>query len=179
MNIKHKHAGHLIIVGGHAFKANDAGMWDLTDIWRTLGLSKTKQPGKWADIKKAKALRETGNIGFAKVGTVTKTEATKRAALSYAGWVSNEFESMVYDAFEAILELPEVAALVADKMTALGNDYSATIIKRMTFNDKCDWKALKAPHKNTQQGLRAAVVRGNITHERALELGLKTKEVTQ
>lgn len=165
-SIKHKHAGHLIIINGHAFKANDAGMWDLTDIWRTLGLLKTKQPGKWVDTKKAKALEQTGNIGSLNKGRAgSVTQATKRAALAYAGWVSDKFESMVYDAFEAILELPEVALLVADKMTALGNDHSATILKRMTFHDKCDWKALRgrrAPKRLTdserevQQMVRAA-----------------------
>ena len=66
-----------------------------------------------------------------------------------------------------------------DKMTALGNDHGATIIKRMAFNDKCDWNALKGKHQNTQQGLRAAVARGNLTHERAVELGMKAGAVTQ
>ncbi|MEB0044115.1 MULTISPECIES: hypothetical protein [unclassified Pseudomonas] len=36
MDIKHKHAGHVIIIDGQAFKANDSGEWDLTDIWKTL-----------------------------------------------------------------------------------------------------------------------------------------------
>ena len=174
-SIKHKHAGHLIIITGHAFKANDAGMWDLTDIWRTLNLPKGKAPAQWRT--KQAARMEAMQFLHSSNGSVT--QATKRAALAYAGWVSEEFESMVYDAFEAILELPEVAALVADKMTALGNDHGATIIKRMAFNDKCDWNALKGKHQNTQQGLRAAVARGNLTHERAVELGMKAGAVTQ
>lgn len=40
-------------------------------------------------------------------------------------WVSREFETMVYDAFEAILDMPEVALLVADKMRSIGHDHSA------------------------------------------------------
>lgn len=175
IDIKHKHSGHVIIIEGHAFKANDRGQWDLTDIWRTLKLPKGKQPGKWVDTKKAKALEQTGNIGSINKGRAgSVTQATKRAALAYAGWVSDEFEAMVYDAFEAILEMPEVASLVADKMASLGNDHGADILKRMTFNDKCDWKALKGPRKNTQKGLRAAVAKGNLTPQRAAELGLKT-----
>ncbi|MGE1525602.1 hypothetical protein [Pseudomonas putida] len=63
IDIKHKHAAHVIIIEGKPFKANDSGMWDLTDIWRTLKLPKGKQPGKWVDTKKAKTLEQTGNIG--------------------------------------------------------------------------------------------------------------------
>lgn len=70
--------------------------------------------------------------------------------------------------------MPEVASLVAEKMASLGNDHGADILKRMTFNDKCDWKALKVPHKNTQRCLRAAVASGNLTPQRAAELGLKS-----
>lgn len=172
-NITHKHASHVIIIEGQAFKADDHGRWDLTDIWRTLKLPKGKQPGQWNNLKEGQYMREMGFSHSAKAGAVTATHANKRATLAYAGWVSRAFETMVYDAFEAILELPEVALLVADKMAALGNDHSATILKRMAFSDKCDWKSLKELHKNTQQGLRAAVTRGNLTHERAVELGLK------
>lgn len=175
IDIKHKHSGHIIIIEGQAFKANDRGQWDLTDIWRTLKLPKGKQPGKWVDTKKAKSLEQTGNIGSLNKGRAGSiTQATKRATLAYAGWVSEEFEAMVYEAFEAILEMPEVASLVANKMRSMGNDHSAAILERSIFNDKCDWKALKAPHKNTQKGLRAAVAKGNLTPQRAAELGLRT-----
>lgn len=168
-DIQHKHAGHLIVIEGHAFKANDAGMWDLTDIWRTLELPKGKQPGKWMDTKKAKSLEQTGNIGSLNKGRAgSVTFATKRAAIAYAGWVSEEFETMVYDAFEAILELPEVALIVADHMTKLGHTRSAEILQRMAFNDKCHWASLG--HRNTPKGLRAAVGAGNLTPELALQL---------
>jgi hypothetical protein len=69
--------------------------------------------------------------------------------------------------------MPEVALLVADKMRSMGNDHSAAILERHTFSDKCDWSAIKRPHKNTQEGLRAAVARGTITKAWAIELGLK------
>lgn len=170
MDIKHKHSGHLIVIEGHAFKADHVGRWDLTDIWRTWGLPKTKGPGKWAELKEAKRLAESRKV---ELSHGSGTLGTKQATLRYAAWVSPAFEDMVYDAFEAILESPEVAALVADKMAALGNDHSATILKRMTFNDRCDWKALKGSHRNTQQGLKAAVELGHISHTKAVELGLK------
>lgn len=173
MDIKHKHSGHLIIIQGQAFKANDWGQWDLTDIWRTLELPKGKQPGQWRTkiAERLERMHFLHALNNGRSGSVVL--ATKRAAIEYAGWVSEDFKDMVYDAFEAILEMPEVASLVADKMTSLGNDHSAGMLKRMTFNDKCDWRALKPPHKNTQKGLRAAVANGNLTPQRAGELGLK------
>ncbi|KTB79265.1 hypothetical protein AO069_10055 [Pseudomonas syringae pv. syringae PD2774] len=157
IDIKHKHASHVIIIEGQAFKANDKGQWDLTDIWRTLELPKGKQPGKWVDTKKAKTLEQTGNIGSLNKGRAgSVTQATKRATLAYAGWVSDEFEAMVYDAFEAILEMPEVALLVADKMRSMGNDHSAAILERHVFNDRCDWNALKGFKKAPKRPLSPA-----------------------
>lgn len=170
IDIKHKHAAHVIIIEGKAFKANDAGQWDLTDIWKTLKLSKTKGPGKWAELKEAKRLRESRKV---ELSHGNGTFATKQATIRYAAWVSPEFEDAVYDAFEAILEMPEVALIVADKMRSMGNNHSAAILERYTFNDKCDW-SIKPPHRNTQKGLRAAVARGTITQARAVELGLKS-----
>lgn len=169
--IKHKHAGHLIVIEGHAFKANDAGMWDLTDIWQTLGLPKGKQPGQWNTLKEGRYMREMDFSHSAKTGAVTVTNANKRATLSYAGWVSREFETMVYDAFEAILELPEVALIVADHMHKLGHTRSAEIITRMVFNDKCRWAS--RGHRNTAKGLKAAVGAGHLTIEGATSLAIR------
>ena len=179
IHIKHKHAAHVIIIEGQAFKANDAGQWDLTDIWQTLTLHKGKAPSRWRN-EDAKDLREAGDLCIQKMDAQTgkqreATFGTKLATIEYAAWVSREFKRVVFHAFEAILEMPEVASLVADKMASLGHDHSASILKRMTFNEKCDWKALKVPHKNTQKGLRAAVSNGNLTPQRAAELGLKAR----
>lgn len=173
IDIQHKHASHVIIIEGQAFKANDSGMWDLTDIWQTLKLPKGKAPAQWR-TKQAQRLIDMQNLQVIQ-GRAAQTLATKRATIEYAGWVSDEFKDMVYDAFEAILEMPEVAILVADKMRSMGNDHSAAILERHVFNDKCDWSAIKRPHKNTQEGLRAAVARGTITKAWAIELGLKTR----
>lgn len=168
-DIKHKHAGHVIIIEGQAFKANDAGQWDLTDIWQTLKLPKGKAPAQWR-TKQAQRLIDMQNLQVIQ-GRAAKTLATKRATIEFAGWVSDEFKDMVYDAFEAILELPEVALIVADKMVSLGNDHSASILKRMTFNDKCQWSSLG--HRNTVQGLRSAIAKGNLTEDQAATLAAR------
>ena len=153
IDIKHKHASHVIIIEGQAFKANDSGMWDLTDIWKALKLPKTKGPGKWAELKEAKRLAASRKV---ESSNGNGTFATKQATIRYAAWVSPAFEDMVYDAFEAILEMPEVALLVADKMRSMGNDHSAAILERHVFNDKCDWTALRGFKKATKRPLSPA-----------------------
>ena len=135
-------------------------------------LCATDQSPSWAELKEAKRLAASRKV---ESSNGNGTFATKQATIRYAAWVSSEFEDVVYDAFEAILEMPEVALLVADKMRSMGNDHSAAILERYTFNDKCDWGAIKRPHKNTQEGLRAAVARGTITQAWAIELGLKVR----
>ncbi|NKQ11981.1 hypothetical protein [Pseudomonas sp. SST3] len=139
IDIKHKHAGHLIVIEGQPFKANDAGQWDLTEIWRTLKLDKKKGPGKWAELKEAQRLAASGKV---ESSNGSKTLATKQAAIRYAAWVSSEFEDMVFDAFEAILEMPEVATVVIQKMAEMGREKSAELLARSAFNDKCNWKVL-------------------------------------
>lgn len=160
MDIKHKHAGHIIIIGGKTFKANDAGMWNLTDIWRLLKLPARKGPGKWAELKESQRLAASGKV---ESSNGSGSLATKQAAIRYAGWVSSAFEDMVYDAFEAILDMPEVALLVADKMRSIGSAHSAAVLERHVFNDKCDWsfrrrtpRILTAQEKEQQRLIRAA-----------------------
>lgn len=153
IDIKHKHAAHVIIIEGQAFKANDSGQWDLTDIWKTLKLPKTKGPGKWAELKEAKRLAASRKV---ESSNGNGTFATKQATIRYAAWVSPEFEDVVYDAFEAILEMPEVALLVADKMRSMGNSHSAAILERHVFNDRCDWKALRGYKKAPKRPLSPA-----------------------
>ena len=154
IDIKHKHSSHVIIIEDQAFRANDSGMWDLTDIWRTLKLPKGKAPAQWR-TKRAQRLVDMQNLQVIQ-GRAAQTLATKRAAIEYAGWVSPEFEDMVFDAFEAILEMPEVALLVADKMHSMGNDHSAAILERHVFNDKCDWTALRGYKKALRRPLTDA-----------------------
>ena len=145
-DIKHKHAGHVIIIEGQAFKANNAGQWDLTDIWRTLKLPVKNGPAQWR-TKQAKRMEAMQNLHSS---NGAGSWATKRATLEYAGWVSDEFKDLVYDAFEAILE---------------------SILKRMTFNNKCQWSSLG--HRNTVQGLRSAIAKGNLTEAQAAALAAR------
>lgn len=44
MSIQTINANAVIIIDGRHFKANESGMWNLTDIWKTLGLPNNKLP---------------------------------------------------------------------------------------------------------------------------------------
>lgn len=128
IDIKHKHSDHLVTIKGHSFKANEAGQWDLTEIWAKLRLPKTKQPGQWR-TKEAERLSKMQFLHCAKRGTSNRVYAYKRAVIEYAAWVSPEFKDMVFDAFEAILEMPEVISVVAEKMRELGRVRSAELLE--------------------------------------------------
>ncbi|EPT0570955.1 hypothetical protein ACVNYA_004281, partial [Escherichia coli] len=52
MSNKHKHAGHIIIIKGHSFKSNENGMWNLTEIWKILGLPNNKLPSQWRGMNR-------------------------------------------------------------------------------------------------------------------------------
>lgn len=112
IDFKRKHAGHVIVIEGQPFKASTAGQWNLTEIWRALKLDPKKSPGQWR-TKEAKRLEAMQNL---QSSNGSASWATKRATIEYAAWVSPEFKDMVFDAFEAILENPEVAQAVTKAM---------------------------------------------------------------
>lgn len=76
-----------------------------------------------------------------KSGIESITYADKQATLKYAGWVSEDFEDMVYAAFESILEMPEVATVIANKMVELGYHTEAELLER----HKDDYRKLCRP----------------------------------
>ncbi|GEM_PF-2132662 len=144
IDIKHKHAGHLITIEGKPFMANDAGQWDLTEIWQTLKLPKGKQPKRFVERKEAQRLEQAGKIGSLNRGRAgSQTLAAKQAVIRYAAWVSPEFEDMVFEAFEAILELPEVMSAVTDQMRAMGYQHSATLLEREKDNRREAFRAMR------------------------------------
>lgn len=74
----------------------------------------------------------------------------------------SDFAGLVYHAFEAVLESPEVTRAAAI-MGTLDHDHSADILKRITFIDSVDWSSLKGHHGNTVKGLTAFLKAGTIT----------------
>ncbi|WP_240102578.1 hypothetical protein [Proteus mirabilis] len=174
MSTKHINANHIINIEGHSFKADDHGMWNLTEIWKTLGLPNNKLPSKWRN-KVAETLKSKGQICLLQSGTITQTYGTKYSTLQYAGWVSLSFQMMVYSAFESILAMPEVQTVVANKMVELGYKAEAELLERQTNADR-DY-ALREFNKlsNRLDGrkperLYKAVVAGHMTKEKALSL---------
>lgn len=169
----HKHADHIIIIENHAFKANADGMWNLTEIWKVLGLPNNKLPSQWRG-KITKRLADMQKMHVEKIGIESITYATKQAALKYAGWVSEDFEDAVYAAFEAILEMPEVATVVANKMVELGYNKEAELLERQKDAHRYAMGELKAISSRVdgQQPARIyeALKRGNVTKGTALQV---------
>ena len=167
--INHKHADHIIVIEDNAFKANADGMWNLTEIWKVLGLTHSKAPSQWR-TKSAQRLTTMQKMQSARVGDTQHILATKQAALKYAGWVSEDFEDTVYAAFEAILEMPEVATVVTNKMVELGYSKEAELLERHTDYSYA-MKTLKGISSRVDGSKPArvyeALKRGTITHEQA------------
>lgn len=170
--IKHKHADHIIIIEGHAFKANESGMWNLTDIWKVLGLTRSKAPSEWR-TKDAKRFSECPQkMRTLGQGVTSHILADKQVTLKYAGWVSTDFEDTVYAAFESILEMPEVAEVVANKMTELGYVKEAELLERHKDAYSEAMKTMSTISKRVDGSKPSrvfeALKRGTITHEQAL-----------
>ena len=176
MNIQSNNinANSVIIIDGHHFKANESGMWNLTDIWKTLGLPDNKRPSQWNN-KEAKTLRSCVEISTQGKGNQSYVIGSKFATLQYAGWVSFEFNRMVYAAFEAILAMPEVAAVVANKMVELGHIAEAEHLERLTNADRdyAHEQMSKWRDKTTNKQRYLAVLNGHLTLKQAKAQGLK------
>lgn len=174
MSIQTINANAVIIVNGNHFKANESGMWNLTDIWKTLGLPDNKRPSQWNN-KEAKTLRSCVEISTQGKGNQSYVTGSKFATLQYAGWVSFEFNRMVYAAFEAVLAMPEVAAVVANKMVELGHIAEAEQFERLSNADR-DYAHDQMKHwrnSTTNKQRYLAVLNGHITLTQAKAQGLK------
>lgn len=175
MNIQTINANAVIIIEGNHFKADANGMWNLTDIWKTLGLTRSKSPSEWR-TKEAKRFSECPQkMRSLGQGVTSHILADKQVTLRYAGWVSFEFEDMVYAAFEAVLAMPEVAAVVANKMVELGHIAEAEQLERLSNADR-DYAHDQMSHwrdKTTNQMRAKAVLAGHLTLNQAKAQGLK------
>ncbi|MCU6881203.1 hypothetical protein N4684_02665 [Escherichia coli] len=176
MNIQSNiNANSVIIIDGHHFKANESGMWNLTDIWKTLNLPRSKAPSEWRTKEAKRFSAVPQKMRSERVGSNQYIFADKQVTLRYAGWVSFEFEDMVYAAFEAILAMPEVAAVVVNKMVELGHIAEAEQLERLTNADR-DYAHEQMSHwrvKTTNKQRYLAVLNGHLTLKQAKAQGLK------
>lgn len=173
MNNRHKHAGHIITIESHSFKANKSGMWNITEIWKVLSLPNNKLPSQWRG-KVTKRLTDMQKMHVEKIGIESITYADKQATLKYAGWVSEDFEDMVYAAFEAILEMPEVAEAVANKMVELGYHTEAELLERHKDDYREAMQTLNKIGKRVDgrkpERIYKAVLSGNLTKSQGLSM---------
>ncbi|MFU0869130.1 KilA-N domain-containing protein [Kluyvera ascorbata] len=140
----------FINIDGHTFMTNDEGMFNLTEIWTMLNLPRAKAPSEWR-TKAAKRLLSTPQKmrvwqpGFG----AAQTYGNQEAVIKYAGWISEEFEDMVYASFEALLTMPDVQYAMADRMVELGHEKAAKALQRQRHYDLKDsrYDAHKAMHR--------------------------------
>lgn len=173
MNNQHKHAGHIITIENHSFKANQFGMWNLTEIWKVLRLPNNKLPSQWRG-KTTKRLTDMQKMHVEKIGIESITYADKQATLKYAGWVSEDFEDMVYAAFESILEMTEVAEAVANKMVELGYQAEAELLERHKDDYREVMRAINKIGKRVDgrkpERIFKAVANGNLMKSQGLSM---------
>ena len=173
MNNRHKHAGHSITIESHRFKANESGMWNLTEIWKVLSLPSSKLPSQWR-VKVTKRLSGMQKMHAERIGSKSIIYADKQATLKYAGWVSEDFEDMVYAAFEAILEMPEVAEVVANKMVELDYRAEAELLERHKDDYREAMQTLNKISKRVDgrkpERIYMAVLSGNLTKAQGLSM---------
>ncbi|HCL6632722.1 TPA: hypothetical protein N2Q63_002295 [Citrobacter freundii] len=168
-------ANHIIYIDGQPFKANEDGMWNLTEIWKTLKLPRGKAPSEWK-TKEAKRFASTPvKLRSERVGSTQHIFSNKQVTLKYAGWVSPSFEDMVYAAFESILAMPEVQTVVVNKMVELGYHAEAELLERHSnadrdyAHDQMSTLFSKADGRKPER-LYKAVKAGHLTKDKALSL---------
>lgn len=174
--MSHINANHIIYINGHPFKANEDGMWSLTEIWKTLKLHRGKSPSEWRtkDAKRFSTVPQKMRSARNELGH-DYILADKQVTLKYAGWVSHDFEDMVYAAFEAVLAMPEVQTVVVNKMVELGYHAEAELLERHSNADRdyahhqMSTLFSKADGRKPER-LYKAVKAGHVTKDKALSL---------
>lgn len=119
--------------------SNEAGEFNLNDIWNQCKLPETKRPSEWrTDVKKA--LEASANLRKVdKIGTY----ATEQGVYAYAMWVSTEFYLIVVEAFTALVN-GEVEEATKIAKSAVEIVHEATLISkprhriRLFLNDYTD-----------------------------------------
>ncbi|WP_252178886.1 KilA-N domain-containing protein [Endozoicomonas sp. 4G] len=89
---------------------NDEGMVNLNELHKLSGEPGTRSPKRWLELDRQKDRKSD----FLKVrGRSGGIWANRRDALKYAGYLSEEFEDAVYEAFENLMDGRTEAAVAA------------------------------------------------------------------
>lgn len=122
--------------------SNEAGMFNLNDIWNKCNLPDAKRPRSWRnDVRKA--MERSTNLYSDKQGNGNATWATEQAVYAYAMFVSTEFYMLVVEAFTALVN-GEVEEATKIAKSAVEIVHEATLISkprhriRLFLNDYTD-----------------------------------------
>jgi hypothetical protein len=128
-------ANHIIYIDGQPFKANEDGMWNLTEIWKIRSCIRKSPPSGGPKTLSFSTVPQKMRSARNELGH-DYILADKQVTMKYAGWVSHDFEDMVYAAFEAVLAMPEVQTVVVNKMVELGYHAEAELLERHSNADR-------------------------------------------
>lgn len=125
----------------HIFVPDARGMYNLTDMWRVLGLPRSKQPSRWNNETKRHLERErnfvsvNGDAGF--------TFATETGTIAYAMWVSTEFYSMVIATFIAVRNDAVLSSFALEQLAVQHRGMFQHNARKLRAADRLDrWRTM-------------------------------------
>ncbi|WP_210712448.1 KilA-N domain-containing protein [Pseudomonas sp. MWU349] len=128
----------------HTFLSNNDGMYNLTDIWRELGLPKKNLPSQWDNATK-RYLAQSGN--FHSANTQDKnTLATEIGTIAYAMWVSPAFFELVVSVFITVRNDEKLAAATYRKLADEHQDMFAANARKVKAYARLDRTLLHWRH---------------------------------
>ncbi|MEE4089356.1 hypothetical protein [Pseudomonas viridiflava] len=128
----------------HTFLSNEEGLYNLTDIWRELGLPDRKAPSQWNNEAK-RALTSSGNFQSIN-GRGGQTLATEKACIAYSMWVSFPFYSLVVDTFIVVRNDEKLAAATYRRLAEEHQDMFAANARKVKAYSRLDRTLLHWRH---------------------------------
>lgn len=89
---------------------NDEGLYNLNELHKLSGANRNKAPSEWIRLKNLNT--EKSRIKTLR-GRSGGTWAPRRMALKYAGYLDDDFEDAVYEAFENLMDGKIAEAVLA------------------------------------------------------------------
>lgn len=125
----------------HTFVPDSQGMYNLTDMWRILGLKKPKAPSQWRN-EVARDLERSANLHTVN-GDSGFTLATETATIAYAMWVSLPFYRMVIATFIAVRNDAVLSSFALEQLASQHRGMFEHNARKLRAADRLDkWRTM-------------------------------------
>lgn len=123
----HSQQNNSVTIGNMTIHQSANGLYLLTDLWKASGEKRADEPNRWLKLESTKKHIEyfgtkTGNINLSDYyetvqgrGKIQGTYVCKKLVYSYAMWISPEFNDLVIDTFDALMNAQTNEAVIAIK----------------------------------------------------------------